>query len=175
MKSLPTIEHLSHLAAILTAPGKRTEEAVDQALEIWAQCRQRLDLRQESDELEQLAAKADKDGVPVKGSPVQPLGLSILEAMGKTGLKTERGFWNAYNAARKASGKPPRQIPPAGIPDIFFQEIITQEDIDLINASKRKKDTQRKRTSRNRSTPYQEKSSRDRRAGRTGQKPRRKK
>jgi hypothetical protein len=174
MKTIPTAEHLSKLAAILVAQGKRTTEAVDQALEIWAQCRHRLDLRQESDNLEQLAAKADIDGVPVKGIPVQPLGLSIPNAMGATDYKKEQGFWNANDAARKAFGKPPRQILPAGIPDAF-QEIITQEDIDLINAWKRMKDTKRKSASRKRSTPYQEKSSRDKRASRTGQKPRRKK
>jgi hypothetical protein len=174
MKTIPTAEHLSKLAAILVAQGKRTTEAVDQALEIWEQCQQSLELKQEAEDLEKLAAEADIEKKPIKGSPVQPLGLSIPNAMGATDYKKEQGFWNANDAARKAFGKPPRQILPAGIPDAF-QEIITQEDIDLINAWKRMKDTKRKSASRKRSTPYQEKSSRDKRASRTGQKPRRKK
>jgi len=148
MKVLPTVEHLSVLAAIFAAQGK--SEAADQALKIWEQCLQSLAFQQEKDHqllaserenerLEKLAAEADAKKQSVKGIPLQHLGIPTSEAREITGYKTDRGFWDAFDAARREFGFPPRQKLPNGMLHWLYQEIITQEDLDLITQWKRKK------------------------------------
>jgi hypothetical protein len=160
MKNLPTAEQLSNLAVTLAAHGKKTTEAVEQALEIWEQCQQLLEFKKEVEDLEELAAQADAED-----------SVTLSEAMERTRYKTKNGLLGAVDSARIAYGYPAR----VDKPDVPHERSIHKKEIDLITACDRQKEKERKRSSRNRITPYQEKSSRDTRAIRTGQKPSRKK